>query len=485
MVLARRGGEPPEWFRVTAGAATSTGLSSNDRPISATGAGIVALRARDVVRISWGGKTQTLHVGAAIEQRGAFGDHSHVGTRLFINPDLSASAVLGLANGGGTKIVGVGVQDTASVWPVTLPAGSLVLGTARGTGAVIYLAKSASGVGTLMLSLPGAAPKQIDRVNSHLAEVDLPQRTQVTTTSGGQRLTHWLTLPSGGGRAPLVVLPYPGWSRGDGPPPPLDASSFLSYTNAALLAAAGYAVLEPSLPTESAVDRERTDFGSLGTLTEAARTPSDFAREAFLDTLTATVLAAVDAAEATGRVDPAALAIYGHSYGAYAAVGIATRTERFRAVIASAGVYNLLGAYASMFVRDTPEVGLPTGMFSWFEGGQAGLGLPPWREPGRYVARSPYFSVDRLKSRLLLIHGESDFIPVAEAERLLMAMHRLGRDALLVRYAGEGHSLASPANIRDQWQRILEFLGPLSPRKPDRFGKRDDPVPDGGAQSPQ
>jgi dipeptidyl aminopeptidase/acylaminoacyl peptidase len=127
-----------------------------------------------------------------------------------------------------------------------------------------------------------------------------------------------------------------------------------------------------------------------------------------------------------------------------------------------------------MFVREAPEVGLPTGMLSWFEGGQAGLGVPPWRDVSRYVARSPYFAIEGLKSPLLLIHGDADFLPVEEPERMLMGMHRLGRDALLARYAGEGHSLVSPANIRDQWQRILLFLD-------DRLSKQPELAPAGPA----
>jgi dipeptidyl aminopeptidase/acylaminoacyl peptidase len=488
IVLAKRGSGAPEWFRVAGAVARPTGLGARDRPIAATRAGAVAVRPGDIVRVSWEGKggVESIHEGGASEERGTSSDYGHVGTRLFINPDLGSLAVVRRRRpSGNIGIVEVEGEVSRLAWSATLPTEASVLATAPGIGAVVYFEKSASGVGRLMLSSLGAPARLVDKVNEHLGSVDLPRRMQVTTTVRGQRLTHWLTLPPGSGRVPLVVLPYPGWDRGDGPPPPIDPSILMSYSNVGLLTAAGYAVLEPSLPLESAADRQRTDFGSLGTLTEAARTPDDFAPEAFLDGLTESVLAAVGAAEATGRVDGDALAIYGHSYGAYAAVGIATRTDRFQKVIASAGVYNLLGAYGSMFVRDTPEVGLPTGMFSWFEGGQAGLAVPPWRGLDRYVARSPYFAVDRLKSRLLLIHGEADFIPVGEAERLLMAMHRLGHDALLVRYAGEGHSLASPANIRDQWQRILDFLRTSPDRQ--QVATADAPAPPagGGDQSPQ
>jgi dipeptidyl aminopeptidase/acylaminoacyl peptidase len=41
---------------------------------------------------------------------------------------------------------------------------------------------------------------------------------------------------------------------------------------------------------------------------------------------------------------------------------------------------------------------------------------------------------------------------------MFTALYRLGRDVELLRYAGEGHLLASPANIRDQWQRLFAWL---------------------------
>ena len=59
---------------------------------------------------------------------------------------------------------------------------------------------------------------------------------------------------------------------------------------------------------------------------------------------------------------------------------------------------------------------------------------------------------------LMLIHGDYDFVDVNEAEQMFNALNRQGKDALFVRYWGEGHVIGSPANIRDMWWRITQWL---------------------------
>jgi len=40
---------------------------------------------------------------------------------------------------------------------------------------------------------------------------------------------------------------------------------------------------------------------------------------------------------------------------------------------------------------------------------------------------------------------------------MFTALYRLNKDAVLVRYWGEGHVLTSPANIQDYWHRIFDW----------------------------
>src|SRR3546814_2020164 len=67
----------------------------------------------------------------------------------------------------------------------------------------------------------------------------------------------------------------------------------------------------------------------------------------------------------------------------------------------------------------------------WSEGGQGRMGVPPWRDPQRYIDNSPLFWAHQIETPLLLIHGDLDFVNVNEAEQLFAALHRQGKDVQL------------------------------------------------------
>ena len=125
-----------------------------------------------------------------------------------------------------------------------------------------------------------------------------------------------------------------------------------------------------------------------------------------------------------------------------------------------AGLANLTSGYGIGMNTDkthaVPE-GLNFGAL-WSEGGQGRMGVPPWRDPQRYIDNSPLFQADRITTPLMLVHGDLDFVNVNEAEQLFAALHRQGKDVQLVRYWGEGHTYQSPGNIIDMWERIFAFL---------------------------
>jgi hypothetical protein len=255
----------------------------------------------------------------------------------------------------------------------------------------------------------------------------------------------WLLLPPGASREhplPTVVNVYPGRTGGtEYRHWTLDRASAL---NDHLLAARGYAVLYPSVPVAAG---------------HGAREP--------LEGLLHEVLAAVDAAVATGYVDPARLAVQGQSHGGYAAAALVGLTDRFRAAVATAGIYNLVSFYGVFDPRswlDVEERGVRMFGASWLETGVGRIGAPPWRDPERYLRNSPLMLVESVDTPILLIHGDRDFVSVTQAEECFTALKRLGKEAVFVRYFGEDHVPNSPANIRDLWQRILgwyeEHLGP-------------------------
>jgi len=89
------------------------------------------------------------------------------------------------------------------------------------------------------------------------------------------------------------------------------------------------------------------------------------------------------------------------------------------------------------------------------------MGTSPWGNLQRYLANSPYYRADQIHTPLLIIHGESDAIPVEEARKLFGALKQLDRTAQLATYAGEGHALSfwKLADGADVSRRIVEFVG--------------------------
>ncbi len=266
--------------------------------------------------------------------------------------------------------------------------------------------------------------------------------------SDGREISGWLYLPSHFDerkKLPMVAIPYPGQTyRAESPPSDQGPGSERLYTNAQVLAGHGYAVLLPSLPISP-----DQPYGT-------------FPYTAAIDT-------AVDAAVATGLIDPQRLALWGHSFGGYTVAMIASESRRYSAVIASAGVYDL-GAIPGTFAP-TERVRADLGgsiahQFSWAETGQGRMGVPPWVDPERYVANSPVYRAGRIDTPMLIAAADRDVSPLEQAEQIFSALARQGKDAELLTYWGEGHVLGSPANLRDFYRRIFEWLDVNLSRRP-------------------
>ena len=181
------------------------------------------------------------------------------------------------------------------------------------------------------------------------------------------------------------------------------------------------------------------------------------------------------------------MAVLGHSFGGYTAMAIATRPTRFRSVVSWAGPsdpaskWGELGPHARLWPEYAMTLSKGSGAV---ELGQAGLGGPPWNDVDGYAAASPYMMADRITAPLLLITADRDYVPMSQAERMLTAMHRQGKWARLVTYWGETHSNASPANVRDVYREIFDWLDrtlseeALTPREGDA------PMPEPTPRSP-
>ncbi|MCB9897528.1 MAG: sigma-70 family RNA polymerase sigma factor [Planctomycetes bacterium] len=280
--------------------------------------------------------------------------------------------------------------------------------------------------------------RRITRIEPGLADVSVGEthtfETEVPGFDGGEiEVRSTVFLPPGeqpGRRLPTVVYVYSGarlsdlaQDYGGGAPNTIPVQVFASR---------GYAVLLVDVP-----------LGPLGRAGDPVRE------------MTAAILPQVRHAAELGFTDLERVALLGHSYGAYSAAAVVTQTDLFAAAIAIDGMYDLAGDYGVM------GRGGVAYSAQYFEAGQARMGTHPWADRERYLENSPYYLADRIRTPLLLLHGEDDeTCPVQEAEKMFNALKRLGRPAELALYAGEGHAPSEwrRADAVDAAQRMLAFL---------------------------
>ena len=240
-------------------------------------------------------------------------------------------------------------------------------------------------------------------------------------------------LPRGarrGDRMPAICMIYAGGDLstrlgpfGGGAPATIPAAIFTTR---------GYAVLLPHVP-----------IGPVGE-------PGDPAVE-----MTDALLPQIRRAVELGYVDERRVALMGQSYGGYSTAAVLSRTNTFAAGVAISGIYDLLANYATM------DPGGGTFGVGWSEGGQGRMGHPPWQGLDRYLRNSPFVRADRIRTPLLMLHGEKDSAcPVEDARRMFVALKRLERDAQLAVYPGEGHVVSewSRDHALDAYERVLAFL---------------------------
>jgi dipeptidyl aminopeptidase/acylaminoacyl peptidase len=158
------------------------------------------------------------------------------------------------------------------------------------------------------------------------------------------------------------------------------------------------------------------------------------------------LLDAMDRLVAQGIVDGERMAIYGVSYGGYAALVGATFTPNvFKCAISMVGPSNL-----NTLLESFPEYWEPM-IAMWHK--RVG-------EDGEFLwSRSPLSKVDDIRIPILIAQGENDpRVKRAESEQIVAAMKERGIPHEYVMYENEGHGLARPENRLDFYHRADRFL---------------------------
>ncbi|MDQ0839260.1 alpha/beta hydrolase family protein [Sphingomonas faeni] len=420
----------------------ASGAGPTARIVGSSAGSLTYLTNGRLLRATFDGPPTELVTDGKVETATAPLDPLLDGARSALNPDPESTLVLVRHAGTSTPIDLARTGDVLHRYQDVMSDVRIVAGLPA-QNAVLQLAPLGGSAATLRLRSADRVVT-LDAINRNLADVAAVTPVVLKGRGAdGAAVSHHLYLPAGGtGAAPLVVMPYPGVVLSAAASTP-NVATFNPTTNIQLLVAQGYAVLEPSMPapTNAPVNE----------------------RWSPLDRIANQITEAIGDAVATGRIDRTRVAVYGHSYGGYAALAMATHGDVVRCVIASAAPANLAAGYGAIDPRQkTQDAGIfTTAAFGWFESGQGTLGATPWASPERYVKNSPLFRAGAMNAPLLLIHGEFDYVPVAGAEQLFMALYRQNKTAVLLRYAAEGHVIRSPGNIRDEWKRIFAWLGQM------------------------
>ena len=169
---------------------------------------------------------------------------------------------------------------------------------------------------------------------------------------------------------------------------------------------------------------------------------NDWGGKAYVD-----IMKGVDAAIAKYPfIDKTRLAAAGGSYGGYMADWLATHTDRFKAIISHAGVYDQVSMYA------TEEL--------WF--GEHDMQGTPWTAPENYKKWSPstYAAVlGKYKTPTLVVAGERDYrVPYTQSLEFFTALQRQSVPSKLLIFPDEGHWVLKPQNSQLWYKTFLDWL---------------------------
>lgn len=267
-----------------------------------------------------------------------------------------------------------------------------------------------------------------------LSEDELARVEPITYAArDGLELHGYLTLPPGAEPRglPLVVHPHGGpWHR--------DTWGFDPEVQ--FLANRGYAVLQTNFRGSTGYGRDfwRAGFGQWG--------------RAMQDDVSDGVGWAVE----RGLADPRRVAIYGASYGGYAALsGLTLTPELFACGASYVGVSNLF-----TWIESFPPYWKP-----FLEMVHEMVGHPE-RDAERLRATSPFFQAHRIRAPLLVAQGVHDpRVKKAESDQIVEALRARGVEVEYLVKDDEGHGFSNEENQFEFYRALEAFLARhLGPR---------------------
>jgi dipeptidyl aminopeptidase/acylaminoacyl peptidase len=251
-------------------------------------------------------------------------------------------------------------------------------------------------------------------------ELELPGRWEdvVATAEDGQEIHARLVLPEGEGPAPLLLFIHGG--------PHMSWNSWTWRWNPWVLVRRGYAVLLPDPGLSSGYGQEFHDRGW-----------GEWGGKPYTD-----LMAVTDAVLARPDIDETRTAALGGSFGGYMANWVATHTDRFKAIVSHAGLWQLelkaTSDAAFFFRREFGEI---------------------LEQPERWARNSPHRYAAQVRTPMLVIHGDKDYrVPVGNALWQWYDLQRHNVDAKFLYFPDENHWVLKPQASALWYQTVTSFL---------------------------
>lgn len=144
-----------------------------------------------------------------------------------------------------------------------------------------------------------------------------------------------------------------------------------------------------------------------------------------------------------GYVDANRIGAAGGSYGGYMVNWMLGHTDRFKAFVSHAGIFNSVSMYA------TEEL--------WFQEWE--FKGTPWEKPELYTKWSPHLHAKNFKTPTLVVHGELDYrVPVGEGLQLFSTLQRKGVPSKFLYFPDEGHWVLKPQNSELWFKTVLDWF---------------------------
>jgi dipeptidyl aminopeptidase/acylaminoacyl peptidase len=305
-----------------------------------------------------------------------------------------------------------------------LPAQLWTIGIMQGRGKVFTLGGKAEP------DVVEGKPTRVDHFNNELMRnVDLGEVKNVTYKGADDNdVQMWIVHPPKFDPAkkwPLLMIIHGGPHNGI-------TTDFHFRWNLQLFASKGYVVACPNFHGSSGFGQKFTDSIT-----------GDMATKPFID-----VMKATDYMEALPYIDKNRTAAAGASYGGFMMAWINGHTDRYKAMVCHAGVYNWHSMMASDVVRSRERP----------------LGALPWGDLKQIDKQSPQRFAANFKTPTLVMHGEKDYrVPVTQGFEYYNTLRIKGVPTRLVYFPDENHWIMKPQNSR-LWHReffawIEKYIG--------------------------